>query len=103
MYRENTNVFSYYILKTVLLYNYVDFLKWNKKNNLVLYRFIEPKHLNNYNVKIEKFLEFIRDHYKNKKFITGLEKTIVLNNSFRVFPCNNLKKTLRMTLLEIKD
>lgn len=102
MYRENTNVFSYYILKTVLLYNYVDFLKWNKKNNLVLYRFIEPKHLNNYNVKIEKLLDFIRDHYKNKKFITDLEKTIVLNNSFRVFTCNNLKTTLRMTLLEIK-
>ena len=36
LYKENTNVLSYYIIKTVLLNNYQSFLEWCNKNNLSL-------------------------------------------------------------------
>ena len=33
LYKEKTNVFPYYILKMILLYNTNDFILWCKKNN----------------------------------------------------------------------
>lgn len=36
MYKENTNVLSYYIIKTILLNNYGGFLNWCKIHNLSL-------------------------------------------------------------------
>jgi hypothetical protein len=47
MYKEDTNVLSYYILKTILLNNYPGFLQWCKTHNLSLLHFNKtPKNLN---------------------------------------------------------
>ena len=39
LYKEKTNVLSYYILKTILINNYQDFLFWCKKNNYSILQF----------------------------------------------------------------
>ena len=53
LYKENTNVFAYYILKLGLLYNYDKFYEWCKTNNTSIIQFKKtPKNL-------EKFCNFI--------------------------------------------
>ena len=42
-YKENTNVFSYHILKTILIFNINDFLLWCKRHNLSLLQFNTKK------------------------------------------------------------
>ena len=39
LYKENTNVFAYYILKMILLFYYDDFFNWCDKNNINLCTF----------------------------------------------------------------
>jgi hypothetical protein len=66
LYKENTNVLSYYVIKSILLYNYQSFLVWCNNNNLSLLQF--KKTINN-----QKLLcEFIYDNYKTKKYLNDL-------------------------------
>lgn len=102
MYRENTNVLSYYIIKTVLLNNYCDFLSWCNKNNDSLLQF--KKTMNN----CENFTKFIKENYKSKSMIKGIKDSeILLNNIYsevmnkkNIHP-NNLISNLRMTICEL--
>jgi hypothetical protein len=97
LYKERTNVFSYYIAKNILLYNYGLFLQWCDKNNINTLRF--DKYDNNLN----KFFHFIQSNYKDERFIEDY-------NNMRVFAVRNKKKeeckplfeTLRMTICELK-
>lgn len=58
-YKEKTNVLSYYILKTILLINYQDFLKWSMNNNDLLFYF--KKTVQNQ----MSFCHFIKRKYKS--------------------------------------
>ena len=92
LYKEDTNVFPYYIAKTILLYNNVSFVSWCQREN---------KNILNFNNKEEStlaFFDFIREKYDNKymlKDIINMEKFIEkLNDKI-------LLETLRMTIIEI--
>ena len=39
LYRENTSVFSYYIITSLLMNNYINFMRWSSKNNNILLQF----------------------------------------------------------------
>ena len=67
LYREETNILAYYIIKTILMVNADKFLEWCKTNNTSLMQF--NKSGNNQN----KFCLFIKNHYKSSKFL-GLVK-----------------------------
>ena len=68
LYKEKTSVFSYYILKTIFLYNYPKFLKLCKQMNLNIMRFYcSPTSLDN-------VAEFIKKHHSNIIFLLDLEK-----------------------------
>ena len=95
LYKEKTNVFSYYIIKTILLYNYDSFLMWCDENNLILFKF------NKYQGAVKHFIEFIKDKYKKKYFLLDLNKMIILNNKYNTNDILNLKNTMRMTICEI--
>mgnify|MGYP000934948884 CR=1 FL=1 len=59
LYREKTSVFSYYIITSLLMNNYINFLGWCSKNNNVLLQFKKtPGNL-------DKYIEFIKDCCKN--------------------------------------
>lgn len=96
LYREETNVFSYYILKCILLYNYDAFLKWCEKNNINTLRF--DKYDNNLN----KFYLFIESHYNNPSFLADYRKmrTFYIKNKSNK-QMARLFDTMRMTICEL--
>lgn len=67
LYKENTNVLAYYILKTILLNNFQGFLNWCNKNNFSLLDF--KKTIGNQH----EFCEFIRKNYKTKSMLEGVD------------------------------
>ena len=96
MYKEDTNLFAYYIVKCILLYNFEDFLEWCNKSNIILFKY------NKYINKNEQFVNFIEKKYNNEDFILELKKMKCLNNNYKVREISNLKNTTRMTLLELR-
>jgi len=74
LYKEKTNVLSYYIIKTVLLNNYISFLLWCKTHNLSLLQF--KKTISNQN----KYCEFIQKNYKTKNMLQSLHNTELFFN-----------------------
>jgi hypothetical protein len=69
LYKEKTNVLSYYVLKTVMLNNFQGFLSWCNKNNLSLLNF--KKTIGNQNA----FCEFIRKNYKTKSMLECVDES----------------------------
>jgi hypothetical protein len=67
MFKENTNVLSYYIIKTILINNYQSFLYWCERNNPTLLQFKKTK------LNLGNFCLFIEKNYKNKSMLTGVK------------------------------
>lgn len=94
LYKEHTSVFSYYIITSIFLNDYTKFLKWCSNNNFGIIKFNKtPRTLNS-------FFNFIKSNYKSDTYIQTLKciKTINKKNNFDDVI---LKKSLRMTILEI--
>ena len=91
-YKENTNVYAYYILKLVLLIYYDEFIEWCDSNNINILLFNKlPFNLNSFYV-------FIKNRYKSPgilKKINYIEEVYDKLNSTNLF----LSKTLQMTLI----
>lgn len=93
LYKENTNVFNYYILKSIVLYNCNMFIQYCYNNNNKLLNFTSTP------LKIKLFINFIIDLLESKKtknlFKYG-EKIYIegqkLNNYY-------INKSLRMTIV----
>lgn len=66
LYKENTNVLSYYIIKCVLMNTYQGFLSWCSKNNLSLLEF--KKTIGNQ----KEFCKFIEKNYKIRSMLEGI-------------------------------
>jgi hypothetical protein len=81
---EKTNVFCYYILKTLYFFYLPDFLKWCSIHNDTLLSF------NKTNNTILSFCNWIQEHYKRDGFINSLEtislkyKSEISNKSLRM-------------------
>jgi hypothetical protein len=94
-YRENTNVFAYYVLTSILLNNYRDFLPWCANHN--------GAGLNIFKVKTSKseFVNFIKSCYKKSyllKEIVETEQKVV--RDYKKASTNRvLLKTMRMTIV----
>ena len=69
LYKEKTNVLSYYVIKTILMNNYQDFLYWCTKNNLSLLQF--KKTLKNQ----MEYCKFIERNYKKDTMLEGVEQS----------------------------
>ena len=94
-YRENTNVFAYYVLTSVLLNNYRDFLTWCATHN--------GGGLNIFKVKAtqSEFVNFIKLCYKKSDLLSQIvetEKKVV--RDYKKAATNRvLLKTMRMTII----
>lgn len=66
MYKEKSNILSYYVLKIVLMNQYQGFLSWSNKNNLSLLQF--KKTTGN----IDEFCNFIKKNYKTKSLLANV-------------------------------
>jgi hypothetical protein len=69
LYKENSNVLAYYVIKTLLLNNFQGFLNWCSKNNLSLLNF-KKTYGNQTN-----FCEFIQKNYKTKSMLEGVDES----------------------------
>lgn len=67
LYKENSNILAYYVIKTILLNNYNGFFDWSLKNNFSLLQF--KKTTGN----IEQFCLFIENNYKKPSMLHGIE------------------------------
>ena len=86
LYREDTSIFSYYIITALLMNNYVDFFLWCKKHNNTLIQFKKtPTNVDEY----IKFIQACCNNKQIKKNITIIDKK--LNNNIIITP------TLKMT------
>jgi hypothetical protein len=102
LYKERTNVLSYYIIKTILLQHYPLFLEWCNKNNLSLMQF-KKTHSN-----LESFCNFISKFYKSRSMLQEVKemedfwfqlktmKTIKkkYNNPKMIYLLNNMRMSI---------
>jgi hypothetical protein len=99
LYKEKTNVLSYYVIKTVLINNYQGFLSWCKMNNLSLLQF--KKTITNQ----KNFCSFIEKNYKTTSMMNGvIETEQFLNNIHKKKNKTNLNyilSNLRMSICEL--
>jgi len=97
LYRENTNVLSYYILKTVLLFNYQGFLTWCKINNITLLNFKKTI------VNQKEFCKFIEKNYKKQSLLDSIEYTKDFLSKIKRKKGNHkfILSNLRMSICEL--
>lgn len=97
LYKENTNVLAYYIIKTVLMNNYQGFLSWCKTNNLLLLDF--KKTIGNQKL----FCEFIEKNYKTHSLLSGIHEAEILFDKIKKKKENNkyILTNMRMSILEL--
>ena len=91
-YKEETNVFAYYIIVAILISNFNNFILWCIDNNTNLINFKKEK------TNIDSFIHFIGENYKNNdllKTIVGLEHKLENHASSD----NILLNTMRMTVI----
>jgi hypothetical protein len=109
LYKERTNVFSYYILSACLFSQPLLFLEWCDDNNLSFMKFKQTEK------NLESFFTFIKERYNQQDFLLKLrdserilrnikysnkkDSTTKTDNSIirRFF----LMNTLRMTLIQM--
>ena len=77
LYKENTNVLSYYVITSILLNNYQDFLSWCNTNNIVILNF--KKTIKN----LDDYCLFIDKKYKTKNMLESVDCTDKLLHSVK--------------------
>ncbi len=101
VYKESTNVFAYYILKGVLLYNYVKFINFCNYNNDDIINFNKTVSRGENSTILNNFFDLILKCYKDKdllKSFTSLKK--FYNNLLKENKYKKLLNTMRMTSVE---
>ena len=95
-YRENTNVFVYYVITTILLSNYPMFMKWCSDHNDKLLQF------NNTEEAQILFCLYIQTHYNTENMISCVVKAkrllIKTMANSQKYPNNKKIKTIMETL-----
>ena len=96
-YKEETNVFAYYIIVAILISNFNNFILWCIDNNTNLINFKQEQS------SIDSFIRFISENYKNNdllKSIVGLEHKLANHvSSHDVSNDKILLNTMRMTVI----
>ncbi len=100
MFKENTNVLSYYILTAVLLNSYQSFLVWCNNSNTLLLQFKKTT------TNVSGFCDFIEKKYKTSSMLDGvecMEKLLVRTKRSlkKEKSMGYLLKNLRMTICEL--
>lgn len=97
LYKENTNVLSYYIIKTVLINNYQGFLSWCKTNNLSILNF--KKTIGNQ----KQLCKFIEKNYKTQLLLNDIHESQVFLSRIKKKKGNNkfILSNMRMSICEL--
>ena len=93
LYKENTSVFSYYIITSLLMNNYSQFMCWCSKNNNLLIQFKKTPG------NIDSYMAFIDSCCKNTK----IQKNITTIESFFTKDNYVLLRSLKMSINDIHN
>jgi len=69
-YKEDTNVLSYYIIKSIYMFYVNDFIEWCVENNK--YNGIVSLNFDKNDENIDSYIEFIKEHFSNSSYIGSL-------------------------------
>jgi hypothetical protein len=102
-YKESTPIFSYYILKSIMMFYVNDYIEWCAIHNHWSLDFNKNPKTNN----LIEYCRFIREHYKNAVFLHNIElieKQVFKkkSNSNHHVSNDDITETLRMTVFEIQ-
>jgi len=100
-YKENTPVFSYYILKSIMMFFIDEYIEWCAIHNHWSLNFDKTERKNN----LIEYCKFIGEHYNNDIFlynVRSIEKLFSLNRTKNILILNEMNKTLRMTVFELQ-
>ena len=97
MFKENTNVLSYYIITLILLNSYQDTISWCNLNNTALLQFKKTT------TNLNEFCKFIEKKYKTKSMLDAVDcsERLFKRASKKQRSMIYLIKTLRMTICEL--
>ena len=99
LYKEKTNVLSYYVIKCILINSYPSFLLWCKSNNLSILQFKKTPMSQN------EFCKFIQKNYKTSVMLNGIDNTQLFFNTISKKKNNKnlqyLLSNLRMSICEL--
>jgi hypothetical protein len=96
LYKEDTNVFAYHILKSVWLFNTEDMLLWfDKYNDELIFSKKDDKYVIDLLKKTKKLYR-MKEYIKNIKFIEKLFHSIKNDGDYK-----ELINSLRMTIVEV--
>ena len=95
LYKENTNVLSYYVIKTVLINNFQGFLSWCDKNNVSLLQFKKTP------TNELEFCKFIKRNYKTTSMINNITAMEQLLHHHKKKGKDFIMTNLRMTACEL--
>ena len=92
LYKEETNVFAYYIIVAILISNFNSFILWCIDNNTNIFNFKKTEK------NIDEFIKFIYKNYKNNEL---LKLIVAIENKLETQNINNsiLLSTMRMTVI----
>jgi hypothetical protein len=93
-YKESTPVFSYYILKSIMMFFIDEYIDWCATHNQMSINF--NKNPNN----LIKYCQFIREHYKNDSYLYVIKS--IENNVLNKKITKSIMETLRMTVYELQ-
>jgi len=69
-YKEDTNVLSYYIIKSIYMFYVNDFIEWCVENNN--YNGVVSLNFNKNDETINSYIEFIKEHFLNSSYTSSL-------------------------------
>jgi len=107
LYKEKSNILSYYVIRVILLNNWQDFLKWcnthNKLNSLIQFKKTSEN--------MQAYFDFIKDNYNNvelledvkkmEKIIMNLKKTKKIKAGENNKEIDFIENNMRMSITEL--
>ena len=96
LYKEDTNVLCYYVIKTLLLFYNDDFLKWCMMNNNNIIRFDKTDQ------NLDNLYKFIQQKHNSGLFNSSVNKMELFFKKMRgpLIKNNELVNTSRMSICE---
>lgn len=79
-YREATNVFAYYVIKTIFLYFHRDFVRWCEANNPNFLQFEESE--------LPGLVAWLEEHYRHPALVAAMDGAESAGNGLRMTTIN---------------
>ena len=92
-YKEKSNILAYYVIKTILIHDFQDFLSWCQTHNSSLLQFNKQGNTQ------MKMCAFIEQKYKSDSLLKNINKTTTLFRKIK--GKNRLSQNMRMTMFEL--